>query len=83
MINCVFRDGVSCVETSVSICSILQKGQRVQIFVIPKIVKSREIANIQKVFELTAVLVEIFMFFVCENQIETHSQPKPGGNPEV
>ena len=41
-----------------------------QIFVIPKIVKSREIANIQKVFELTAVMVEIFMFFVCENQIE-------------
>jgi hypothetical protein len=28
-----------------------------QIFVIPKFVKSREIANIQKVFELTAVLV--------------------------
>ena len=42
-----------------------------KIFVIPKIVKSREIANIQKVFELTPVLVEIFMFFVCENQIET------------
>ena len=42
-----------------------------QIFVIPKIVKSREIANIQKVFEWTAVLVEIFLFFTCENQIET------------
>jgi hypothetical protein len=42
-----------------------------QIFVIPKIVKSREITNIQKVFELTVVLVEIFMFFLCENHIET------------
>ena len=52
-----------------------------QIFRIPKIVKSREIANIQKVFELTAVLVEIFMFFVCENQIETlliRDPPKRG-----
>jgi hypothetical protein len=52
-----------------------------QIFVIPKIVKSREIANIQKVFELTDVLVEIFMFFVCENQIETpliRDPPKRG-----
>jgi hypothetical protein len=34
-----------------------------QIFGIPKIVKSREISDIQKVFELTAVFVEIFTFF--------------------
>ncbi len=42
-----------------------------QIFGIPKIVKSREISDIQKVFELTVVFVEIFHFFSSENQIET------------
>ncbi len=43
------------------------------VFVIPKIVKSREITNIQKKIEVTAVFVEIFVFFVCENQIDTLS----------
>ena len=42
-----------------------------QIFRIPKIVKSREISDIEKVFELTDVFVEIFKFFSSENQIET------------
>ena len=38
---------------------------------IPKMVKSREISDIQKVFELTPVFVEIFLFFPSENRIET------------
>ena len=42
-----------------------------QIFTIPKTVTSREISDIQKVFELTAVFDQIFQFFVSENQIET------------
>jgi hypothetical protein len=42
-----------------------------QIFAIHKGVKSREISDIQKVFELTVAFHQIFQFFASENQIET------------
>ena len=44
-------------------------------------VKSREILDIQKVFELTAVFVEIFQSFTSENQIETTIVEGPGTGP--
>ncbi len=53
-------------DTGISNKSCLGK-----IFTIPKTVTSREISDIQKVFELTDVFDQIFQFFVSENQIET------------
>jgi ribosome-binding protein aMBF1 (putative translation factor) len=42
-----------------------------QIFAIPKTVKSREISDMQKVFEGTVDFDQILQFFASENQIET------------